>query len=276
MSNSKRFILVHGASHGAWCWQRVTPFLQSMGHEVIAVDLPGRNGKGNPGWGLSLQDYIEDLAQTVDREEGKSILVGHSLAGMSISAVAEKLPHKIERLIYLSAWVSMHGKNLAQLGAENAGSELHHAIKVSWLRGLVTIKAEGFKQAFCADCSDEDVAWAKAQLLPEAFRTALGRIHLTAGRFGSVPTSYIRCAKDRALTLALQQRMLESIECKSVFTLESSHSPFLSMPEQLAKTLHLAVQVEPSAHCDTAGPMRCQGFGGVFNVDVTRGPRGGT
>ena len=106
MLNSKRFILVHGASHGSWCWQKVTPHLRAMGHDVIAVDLPGRNGKGNPGWRLSLQDYIEDLAQTVDRQDGKSILVGHSLAGMSISAVAERLPHKIERLIYLSAWVS--------------------------------------------------------------------------------------------------------------------------------------------------------------------------
>ena len=238
MSAAKRFILVHGAGHGSWCWQKVIPFLEGLGHSVLAVDLPGRKGKGRPGWGLSLQDYVNDLADTVDNEEGKVVLVGHSLAGMSISAVAEKLPHKVERLVYLTAWVSMNGKNLAQLSLDNKGSELHHATDVSWLKGLVTINMKGFREVFCADCSDEVFAWAKDKLVPESFRTALGRIHLTVDRFGAVPTSYVRCANDRALTLAQQQRMLESIGCKRVITLPSSHSPFLSMPERLAQALH--------------------------------------
>ncbi|OYU73057.1 MAG: alpha/beta hydrolase, partial [Alphaproteobacteria bacterium PA3] len=115
MSSAKRFILVHGAMHGAWCWQKVIPFLERLGHSVLAVDLPGRQGKGKPGWGLTLQHYVDDLANTVDHEQGKVVLVGHSLAGMSIAAVAEKMPHKVERLIFLTAWVSMTGSNMVQL-----------------------------------------------------------------------------------------------------------------------------------------------------------------
>ena len=241
MSNAKRFILVHGAGHGSWCWQKVIPFLEGLGHSVLAVDLPGRKDKGQPGWGLSLRDYVNDLADTVNNEEGKVVLVGHSLAGMSISAVAERLPHKIERLVYLTAWVSMSGKSLAQLGRDNKGSDLHHATDVAWLKGLVTVNMKGFREVFCADCSDEDVAWAKNKLVPESLSTALGQVHLTVDRFGTVPTSYVRCANDRAVTLAKQQRMLESIGCKHVITLPSSHSPFLSMPEQLAHALHQSV-----------------------------------
>jgi pimeloyl-ACP methyl ester carboxylesterase len=241
MSDPKRFILVHGAGHGSWCWQKLIPFLEELGHSVLAVDLPGRQGKGQPGWRLSLQDYVDDLAARVDQEQGKVVLVGHSLGGMSISAVAEKLPHKIERLIYLTAWVSSQGKNLAELGKHNPGSKLHSATSLSLLRGVVTINMRQFKECFCADCRDDDVTWASENLLPESLRTAFGRIHLTQERFGSVPTSYVRCANDQALTLALQQQMLESIGCQDVHTLPSSHSAFLSMPLQLAQVLDAAV-----------------------------------
>jgi pimeloyl-ACP methyl ester carboxylesterase len=222
------------------------PYLEGLGHSVLAVDLPGRQGKGKPGRGLTLHDYITDLTSTVDGEQGKVVLVGHSLAGMSIAAAAEKLPHKVERLIFLTAWVSMNGSNMLQLGRENTGSDLHRATCASLLRGLITPTLEAFQEVFCADCSAEDLAWAQRQLVPESIRTAFGRVPLSRERFGTVPTSYVRCANDRALTLAQQQRMLEAIACQRVMTLPSSHSPFLSMPQALAQALHESAQAEPT------------------------------
>ena len=70
MSNSKRFILVHGASHGSWCWQKLIPFLEELGHSALAVDLPGRAGKGHAGWRLSLQNYIDYEAYGRDLDMG--------------------------------------------------------------------------------------------------------------------------------------------------------------------------------------------------------------
>jgi pimeloyl-ACP methyl ester carboxylesterase len=224
--------------HGAWCWQKVIPHLEALGHSVLAVDLPGRQGKGKPGWGLSLQHYVDDLAGTVERDPGKVVLVGHSLGGMSIAAVAEKMPHKVERLIFLTAWVSMKGSNMVELGRENTGSDLHRATGASLLRGLITPKPESFQEVFCADCSEQDAAWARGQLVPDSLRTAFTRLPLSSARFGTVPSSYVRCANDRALTPAQQQRMLESIGCRRAMTLASSHSPFLSMPQELAQALH--------------------------------------
>ena len=40
-----RFVLVHGTSFGAWCWDRVIPELERLGHTAIAVDLPGHGEK---------------------------------------------------------------------------------------------------------------------------------------------------------------------------------------------------------------------------------------
>ena len=237
MPDPKRFVLVHGALHGAWCWLKVIPFLEKMGHSALAVDLPGRQGKGQPGWGLTLEDYIDDLTGTVEREQGQVVLVGHSLGGMAISGVAERLPHRIERLVYVTAWVSMQGQSLAQLHKSNAGSLVASATRLSLIRGQVTARPRGYREVFCADCSDEDFAWAHGQLVPESTRPALGGVQLTKSRFGSVPSSYLRCSDDRALTLAQQQRMLESIGCRHVITLPSSHSPFLSMPGRLAEAL---------------------------------------
>jgi len=240
MSTPKRFVLVHGALHGSWCWLKVIPFLESMGHSVLAVDLPGRKGRGRPGWGLTLNDYIDDLTTTVDGEPGKVVLVGHSLGGMSIAGVAERLPQKVERLVFVTAWVSMQGQSLAQLHRSNTGSLVERGSRVSLVRGQVRANPQGFREVYCADCSDEDFEWAYRQLVPESARPALSGVHLTNSRFGSVPSTYLCCTDDRALTLAQQQRMLESIGCQHVITLQSSHSPFLSIPRQLADALHEA------------------------------------
>jgi len=131
------------------------PFLEGLGHSVMAIDLPGRNGKGRPGWRLTLQDYIDDLSGTVDREQGKVILVGHSLGGMSISGVAEKLPHKVARLVYVTAWVPMDGKNLVQLGRENEASGLHRGTGSSLLRGVITAHMTAFREVCSANIGSE-------------------------------------------------------------------------------------------------------------------------
>lgn len=241
MAGGKRFILVHGALHGAWCWEKVVPLLELQGHSVQAVDLPGRAGKGKPGWRLSLDDYIDDLAQTVAKEPAPVVLVGHSLGGMLISGVAERMPDKIERLIYLTAWVPLDGRNMIQLGQLDKASQLHRASAASLLRGLVVAKPGGFRDVFYFDCDDEDVRNAETRLVPESIRTALGRVALTPERFGRVPASYVVCEADKALTPALQRRMAASIHA-TVVTLPSSHSPFFSMPRRLTDTLHQALQ----------------------------------
>src|SRR6516225_9667572 len=102
-----RFILVHGGYHGAWCWSKVTPELEALGHEVVAIDLPGAGER------VDEKATISSWRQAVTNviEEG-DILVGHSMGGYVISMAADEVPEKIGRLIYLAAAAPIEGQSM--------------------------------------------------------------------------------------------------------------------------------------------------------------------
>jgi pimeloyl-ACP methyl ester carboxylesterase len=104
-------VLVHGSWLGGWCWRRVAPLLRSAGHDVFAPTLTGlgdRSHLGGPNVDLSL--HVQDIRSVLEIEELQDvILVGHSYAGMVITAVADQVPDRIAQLVYLDAIVPEHG-----------------------------------------------------------------------------------------------------------------------------------------------------------------------
>src|SRR5215831_2799076 len=100
-----RFVLVHGGNHGAWCWDKVTPELEQLGHSALAIDLPGcgerlKETASLASWRGALGEVVED----------GDVLVGHSMGGFAISLGADEVPDRIGRLIYLSAAVPVEGE----------------------------------------------------------------------------------------------------------------------------------------------------------------------
>ena len=108
------FVLVHGAWHGGWCWQRVTPLLRAAGHEVYAPTLTGLGERDHlASRGTSLATHIVDIADTLQMEDLKDVvLVGHSYGGMVITGVADRSRARIRSLVYLDAFVPENGKSL--------------------------------------------------------------------------------------------------------------------------------------------------------------------
>jgi len=106
-SENKHFVLVHGACHGAWCWYKLKPRLESAGHKVTVLDLAASGI--NP---RKIEDvhtfsqYSEPLLQllaTIPPNE-KVILVGHSLGGLNIALATEKFPEKVAVAVFLTAF----------------------------------------------------------------------------------------------------------------------------------------------------------------------------
>ncbi len=96
------FALVHGGWHGAWCWDRLTPELEARGHRVIAIDLPCEDPTA------TCETYAEVVARALEAQEVEDVVVvGHSLAGLTIPLVAARRP--VSRLIYLCALVPIPG-----------------------------------------------------------------------------------------------------------------------------------------------------------------------
>jgi pimeloyl-ACP methyl ester carboxylesterase len=236
MEEKPAILLIHGACHGSWCWQRLTPMLESRGFEVHAVDLPGRHPSPAWGWGTKLGDQAKAVAAKAEAIGRPVVALAHSMGGMSMSAAAELEPTLFNRLIYLSAYIPGNGDNLITLGARDKASRVNEASRVATLRGFISINPKTSPSVFYEDCCQDQVNWANGLLVREPLRPAFGKVSLT-DRFAAKPRSYIRCLQDRVVTLAFQDEMISAWPCDKVASLKASHSPFLSMPGELAEAI---------------------------------------
>lgn len=232
------FVLVHGAWHGGWCWDKVVTLLKNAGHNALAPDLPAHGASSEAIDGITLAAYVESIVAVINKNARPVVLVGHSMGGAVISGVAEKIPEKISSLVFLCAMASPDGKSLLELGEAAAGSSELAKNSVLAENGLsITIKENALRSIFYGQCSDEDVANATSKLGPESVVVVSENQVLTADRFGSISKVYIECAQDNALSLAQQSEMAASINCDVIHRMDTDHSPFLSAPEALTEIL---------------------------------------
>lgn len=220
MRRMAKLILLHGAWHGAWCWDKVTPLLATAGHEVIAPDLPAT--------ARSMAEWVALVLEAVGEEP--AVLVGHSRGGAVISAVAEAAPEKVARLIFCSGFLLKRGQSV--LAAAQADILLPIVVDEA-SRSCTLVEAS----RFYTGCSEEDAAFATARLRAEPLFGLTAPLRVTAARFGAVPRDYIECTQDAVISLAAQRNMQAAWPVQRVITLDTGHSPFLSAPGILADAL---------------------------------------
>ena len=230
------YVLIHGAWHGGWCWDKVVPLLKMRGHRVEAPDLPGHGKDETPISEISLGAYAEKICKVLDVQSEGVILVGHSLGGIAISQAAEYRPDKVKTLVYLTAFLLRDGET--HITQRDPESLVVPQMILSEDGSYVTLREDSLKEVFYGDCSDEDVARAKSLLVPQATAPSRTPIHITEENFGRVPRTYIECLRDKAIFPSWQRKMYTATPCQKILSLETSHSPFLSAPEALVA--HLA------------------------------------
>ncbi len=227
------FVLVHGGWNGGWCWEKVVPLLEERGHEVVVADLPGHGDNHVPVPEVTLAAYGDHIAGVLDGQTEPVVLVGHSMGGLVISEAAERRPEKIGLLVYLTGFLLPNGGTLLDMAQTDGESIVFPNADVDEENGVVTIYEDRAKDIFYGDCSDEDVEKAKERLIPQPlapFATPVG----VGEAFGRVRRTYIECLQDRAIGPATQKRMYTELPCEKVVSMGTSHSPFLSEPEELA------------------------------------------
>ena len=238
-----KFVLVHGAFHGSWCWDKVVPLLQAKGHDVIPVDLPG-NTYGEfdiPIDQISLDSYAQHVCKVLDKLEESVVLVGHSLGGLTITQAAEYRPDKIRSLVYLTALLLENGVAQRPVVARDPESIRAGLLRDDWtvsddLASVAFLEGPP-KSRFYNDCTDDDFDWAKSMLVPQPSGPLIDPLKTTAKNFGRVSRVYIECELDNALSLSYQREMQAKIPCDRTITMSTGHSPFLSAPKELAEHL---------------------------------------
>ncbi|MFQ5913929.1 MAG: alpha/beta fold hydrolase [Nitrospinota bacterium] len=231
------YVLIHGSWHGGWCWEKVVPLLEREGHEVEAPDLPGHGEDKTPNSQISLQTYSDCVCQILDAQSEPVVLVGHSRGGIIISQAAESRPDKIKTLVYLTAFLLRNGESMRQVARGDKESFLQPNLIIDESQGYTVVKDEVIKEALYADCSDEDVARAKSLLVPEPNAPTETPLRLSEENFGRVRRIYIECLRDRAVSPSLQRQMYTALPCRRVISMDASHSPFFSAPEELVTHL---------------------------------------
>lgn len=219
-------VLVHGAWHGAWCWQRLVPLLTSRQCAVRTVELPSVGVGANVT--AELAGDAAAVRAVIDEVAGPVLLCGHSYGGMVISHAAHR-QLRVSKLVYLCAFVPESGQSLASIG----GGRLAPWIQL--LEGGLTLpdprQAAGL---FYADCDAATQAWAVGNIRPQCgvpFTQAVEHPGWKETR-----STYVVCSADRAMPPDWQ-RDLFAPRLNRVVEMDSGHSPFLSQPGALAEIL---------------------------------------
>ncbi len=245
----KTFILIHGSWHSAWNWHKVTPLLQQAGHTVHAIDLPGMGRDKTPIAEVKFENTVQGICDLIDSIKGRVILVGHSKNGIMISQAAEYRPDKIEKLIYLAAYLIPNGKTQREYSVQDTGGWLKPYVTMHERSGSHTLQPEIYKEGLYHDCEDDITEMAKVILSNEPVESGIAPLQLTEENYGSVPRYYIECTEDRAVTPFIQQKMYSETPCRKLYTMHTSHSPFFSKPKELVGIL-LEIAGEETADLD--------------------------
>ncbi|MFM7000848.1 MAG: alpha/beta fold hydrolase [Limnohabitans sp.] len=235
------YLLVHGAWHGAWCWQRVLPGLMQAGHRAHAVTLTGVGERAHllhPG--IDLETHITDVMMAMDAEEMDDvILVVHSYAGMLGTAVADRRPERLKHLVYLDAVLPKPGESWSSTHASATRNARIAASEATPLRSFPAPDASVF------GLSDADHAWVQRRQTPHPGGPYTHVLQFDPQRVASVPRTFINCTEPPLGTIEIsRQRMVDPkfwdgawLPRSSILEMKTGHDPMVSDPEGLVRIL---------------------------------------
>ncbi|MFO1417111.1 MAG: alpha/beta fold hydrolase [Methylotetracoccus sp.] len=231
----KTFLLIHGGSHGAWCWEPLVAALEARGHAALAFDLPGHGADRTPRRGIDRQTYVDAIVRYIrDKDLRRFLLVGHSLAGTVLPEVWSQEGDRIDGVVFLAALVLGAGEATIDLVPEERRSGYYDSAARRADRSFVLDPARA-RELFYNDCSDEDAARYCRKLTPQPFGVYLDRCR-TAIRLPREVVRYILCTGDRALPEDL------CLGCAAKLGVDAErfaagHCAMLTQPARLAEVL---------------------------------------
>jgi pimeloyl-ACP methyl ester carboxylesterase len=234
-----RFVLVHGAFHGAWCWEPLTAELEAGGHTVQTPDLPGSGDDATPLAQVTLDAYADRICAVLSATQEPAILVGHSMGGVAVTQAAARCPERLGALVYVAAFLPADGQSLLDLTQlpEGAGDQVQANMVVEGEPPVATMPRDAAPAVFYGACEPAVAARATERIGPQALAPFVTPVSAPAGgALDGVARSYVVCTQDRAIPPALQRRMA-SERASEVAELDADHSPFLSRPHELARLL---------------------------------------
>ncbi|RYF83606.1 MAG: alpha/beta fold hydrolase [Chitinophagaceae bacterium] len=226
-------VIVHGSWSSSDDWQAVTSKLKADGNKVTSINLPGHGRDTTATNKISLEGYVDAVINAIGTRQ-HVVLIGHSFGGIITSAVAERIPDQIEKLVYVAAYVPTSGQSLLTIANTDPDSHVPQYLKIDEKAGIADIDRNGLIDLFLTDAPNEIQKYAEAHFRAEPLAPLAAPVTLTAANFGRVAKIYIHTYADHVNSYTLQQRMVKAAGISQVYALPASHTPFVSMPFILA------------------------------------------
>ena len=238
-------VLLHGAfQDGESTWKRVAPELESAGHKVIVVNLPGRDSDGVDPRSLTTQIYRDAVLKAMSSETDPVVLVGHSFGGITISNVAEAAPDRIKILVYLAAYLPKDGQSLIDLAMTDKDSYLAKPGNLEFAPdfSVASIKDDQKGDIFANDATPTDRDSIVSSLIPESAAPQQMRVTLTAENFGRVPKYYIQTTQDHCVSPFLQAQMIADVELVKLKKIDAGHAAYITQPKAVVEAILDAIR----------------------------------
>jgi pimeloyl-ACP methyl ester carboxylesterase len=234
-----RFVLVHGAFGGAWCWEPVTGPLEAAGHTVETLDLPGGGEDVTPLAEITLASCARRVCEVLARRPEPAVLVGYSMGGAVVTQAAANCPERVESLIFVSAFMPADGQSLLDLTHLPEGKDdmIQANLVIEGDPPVAVLSDEAAAAAIYNECTDEQAAWAVSRRRPQPVAAFADSVHVDETVLASIPRSYVLTTRDRSIPIALQRRMIREHPCANVIELDADHAPFLSATAELVAAL---------------------------------------
>ena len=223
------FLICHGAWSAGWAWKKVRPLLRAVGHEVFTPTYTGlgeRAHQASPA--VDLETHIKDVLAVIECEDLKDmIVVGHSYGGMVATGVTDRVPERVQQLIYLDAFVPGDGQSLMDLRGPVLGPQAS-AEGQDWLIP---------PNPTPPDTSAADLAWITPRRRPQPVKTFTQRLQVR-NAVPKFPRSYIYCTRKTPDDVFLQfSKRFKDDPRWRYFEIDASHSPNVTAPEALVRLL---------------------------------------
>jgi pimeloyl-ACP methyl ester carboxylesterase len=228
------FVLVHGGGQGGWCWRACAQVLRAAGHEVYTPTLTGF-GERRHLVAAGFETFLDDVANAIELEDLEGVvLVGHSMGGVIVPRVAERLPGRVAAVVWLAAVVTADGETLLQATPRSP-----------WIERAVRLGPDG-----TAHTDPVLILDAILQDGTPAQREAVARKHtpypphalVEPGRLSAflalgLPTGYVQAARDRTIEPAVAEKFAARLPGCRRAAVDAGHNCMITRPEETARAL---------------------------------------
>ena len=233
------FVLVHGAWHGGWCWQRVTSLLQQQGHRVYAVTLTGLGERAHllsPA--ITLDTHIDDVISAIEVEELSDVILAvHSYAGMIGTAVADRIGKHLKHLVYVDAVLPKPGESWSSTQSAATQRQRLAAAQATTRFSFPPPDPEVF------GLIDADHAWVKRRQTPHPGNTYQAPLTFDVQRVAAVPRTFVNCTQPALGTIEPSRLRAKDpkfwngawLPNSKIVEIKTGHDPMVSEPAALTQ-----------------------------------------